>query len=52
MHYASITDLAFKNSQILGVSSCDGFCSFIFISPEELGVELPVEGIIYIHLNF
>jgi chromatin assembly factor 1 subunit B len=29
MHYASITDLSFKGCSVLGVSSCDGFCSFI-----------------------
>lgn len=39
MHFASITDLSFKKDQVLGVSSCDGFCSFIFFNGD-LGKEL------------
>lgn len=28
-HYATITSLSWKGSNILGISSSDGFCSFI-----------------------
>lgn len=28
-HYATITGLTWRNSSILGISSSDGFCSFM-----------------------
>lgn len=44
IHYASITDMSWNSSKLLGISSSDGFCSFMIFEPSELGQELPKEG--------
>ena len=43
IHFASLTDLAWCGSKGLGISSSDGFCSFIFFGESELGRELTQE---------
>lgn len=40
IHFASITDLAWSGGRCLGVSSSDGFCSFVFFDEKELGEEV------------
>lgn len=40
IHFASLTDLAWCAGKCLGISSSDGFCSFVFFEEKELGVEL------------
>ena len=37
LHYAILTDLAWKNDKILAASSSDGYCSFITFDEGELG---------------
>lgn len=34
IHFMAITEMSFKGSSILGVSSCDGFCSFVFFNKD------------------
>jgi len=36
-HYASLTDLSWRGSDILAISSADGYCSFIMFDKGELG---------------
>ena len=40
IHFASLTDLAWCGSKSLGISSSDGFCSFVFFEDKELGVDM------------
>ena len=37
-HYAALTDLSWRGSEMLAVSSSDGYCSFLMFEPEELGL--------------
>ena len=43
IHYSLLTDLAWFNSKILAVSSSDGYCSFLYLENEQVGVELNKE---------
>ncbi|CAK93497.1 unnamed protein product (macronuclear) [Paramecium tetraurelia] len=43
LHYASITDICFRGSNLIAVSSCDGFCSFVQIEEGYFGQEVPIE---------
>jgi chromatin assembly factor 1 subunit B len=36
-HYAALTDLSWKGSETLAVSSSDGYCSFLIFENNELG---------------
>ena len=46
IHYATITDIAWKkNSGMLGVSSSDGYCSFLIFEEGELGEKLKEEEV-------
>jgi len=36
-HYAALTDLSWKGSDMLAVSSSDGYCSFLIFENNELG---------------
>jgi len=40
IHFACLTDLAWCGNKCLGISSSDGFCSFVFFEEKELGEEL------------
>lgn len=40
IHFASLTDLAWNGSRALGISSSDGFCSFVFFEDGELGKDM------------
>jgi len=44
IHYATLTDISWNGSKIMGVSSSDGYCSFMIFDKNELGEELPLEG--------
>ena len=37
IHFACLTDLAWCGNKCLGISSSDGFCSFVFFEEKELG---------------
>jgi len=50
IHYATLTEMSFKGSSILGISSCDGSCSFIEFKHGELGEEYSSEGNLKIFL--
>lgn len=43
-HYATITSLSWKGSNILAMSSSDGFCSFMIFEDGELGEPFIPEG--------
>ncbi|CAK89929.1 unnamed protein product (macronuclear) [Paramecium tetraurelia] len=45
LHYASITDILYINqgSNLIAISSCDGFCSFVQIEEGYFGQEVPIE---------
>ena len=43
-HYAPITDLAWRESGMLAISSSDGFCSFIVFGNDELGEKYEATG--------
>lgn len=43
-HYATITDLTWRGDRILGISSSDGYCSFMIFGEGELGQEYKAEG--------
>ena len=45
-HFAPLTDMSWKETKMLGVSSSDGYCSFLIFDKQELGEELPIEGIL------
>lgn len=36
-HYAALTDLAWRGSEMLAISSSDGYCSFMVFEKDELG---------------
>lgn len=36
-HYAALTDLSWRGSSILAVSSSDGYCSFMIFENDSLG---------------
>jgi hypothetical protein len=36
-HYAALTDLSWRGSEMLALSSSDGYCSFIVFDKNELG---------------
>jgi chromatin assembly factor 1 subunit B len=36
-HYAALTDLSWKGSEMLAVASSDGYCSFLIFENNELG---------------
>jgi len=38
-HFAAITELSWKGSSLLGMSSSDGYCSFMAFGKDELGTE-------------
>lgn len=41
IHYTTITDLAWKkDGTIFGISSSDGYCSFVVFEKEEFGEQL------------
>lgn len=44
MHYATLTDLSWKQDKCLSISSMDGYISFALFSSGELGERLPIEG--------
>jgi hypothetical protein len=36
-HYSALTDLAWKNDEVLAISSSDGYISFMIFDKGELG---------------
>jgi len=44
IHFAPLTDISWTGSKMMGVSSSDGYCSFMIFDKNELGDELPLEG--------
>jgi chromatin assembly factor 1 subunit B len=36
-HYAALTDLSWRGSEMLALSSSDGYCSFMVFEKNELG---------------
>lgn len=40
IHFACLTDLAWCSNKCLGISSSDGFCSFVFFDKNDLGEDL------------
>lgn len=43
-HFAALTDLSWRGSEMLAVSSSDGYCSFLIFEPNELGEIYEPEG--------
>jgi chromatin assembly factor 1 subunit B len=43
LHYASLTDMSWNGTKLLGISCSDGYCSFLSMNQNELGEELPEE---------
>ena len=43
VHYAMLSDISWAGQRTLGVSSNDGFCSFLVFDEKELGLELSDE---------
>ena len=44
LHYDTINDLAWAQTNLLLVASSDGFCSFIKFTDEVIGERLPIES--------
>jgi len=45
LHYATLTDLSWKNDKCLAVSSLDGYCSFIHFQNNILGQIYNYQGL-------
>jgi chromatin assembly factor 1 subunit B len=45
IHYALLTDIAFLNSSIIGISSSDGYCSFIIDEDKSFGEPLEEDSV-------
>jgi len=43
IHFAPLTDISWVGSKMMGVSSSDGYCSFMLFDKNDLGEELPIE---------
>ena len=50
IHFATLTDISWNGSKVMGVSSSDGYCSFMIFDKNDLGTELGIEGIIIFSL--
>lgn len=44
IHYESLTDISWGGSQFIGISSADGYCSFVCFGPEIATEELERKG--------
>jgi len=51
IHYAMLSDISWAGKHTLGISSNDGFCSFVVFAGDELGEELEDEKLEVLNLK-